>query len=152
MNKLTFIALTMFLLFQGCSHYSPLQMGSGEPSGTHVKNCTVVLFGFPVNGKDVRLDKMMTMNNITSKDVFSIEREYWGYLFPLYANHCTIINLNNSENNITKGGDFKFSKPQTVGFDGAETIKECNMFQRLKKSRCRKYFYYQKKTNKGSNR
>lgn len=153
--------LTLTLFIQSCSHYAPLQMGSGEYSGEETEGCSATILGFPTEAENLRIDSILQRSSLKQEDVYSVEKRYWSYFFPIYSNRCTVLSINKSglkKYNANYKKSLKMPDETTVSdeqemknlharFKNLNSVKSCRKFTRPSAKACRRYFSL-KKSNK----
>ena len=88
------ISLLIAILLTSCTMTSPVSLGQGEFSGKHVKDCSTAFLGMVFFADANRIDNVLTKYQLGPKDVYTIEQDFFHFLFPFYAEKCTIISLN----------------------------------------------------------
>lgn len=94
MFKILLLLSALILTTSGCSHYGPVQMGSGESGGKQITSCNHNILTFPTDAEAERLDVNLLKNGLKSNDIFTVERKVWPYLWPVYWNSCVVLSLN----------------------------------------------------------
>jgi hypothetical protein len=109
---------------------APLQMGKGTTSMKQIVSCTHNLLGFPANARANTISYILDRYNISTEEVYSIERSYWYYIWPLYSNNCTIVKLNNKFS-----GKLPQQRKKTKLNKGL-TIKDCHKLDQKSRVEC----------------
>jgi len=95
------------------------------------------------------LDTILRNNNLTPADIASVETRIWPYLFPIYANYCTVVVLNQEArakglvtdpipNSDAKYEIYRSQKVEAfrIGNKTIESLKDCDRVHPLDFKKC----------------
>ncbi len=136
------VLIFVFLFLASCTHKSIVQLGEGERTEKTVQSCVHNIFAFPLKAEDGTTDGLLQKYSLSPKDVYSVDKHTWYYLFPIYFNYCHVARLNKQGEQIYLKYAPADVKP--VEFSDLKDVKECEQFRALRRDNCVHYFLHKK--------
>lgn len=151
--------LALLLLMTSCSYYQAASHNKGDYTGVDIKGCSTNLFGIPLSPSDSRLDLIMSENQITHEDIYTVQNQTTLFLGELLFQNCTVVSLNESgakkyslnQPSSTSASSDKKKRKKKKKKDALflfknvyiEKLDDCNKVPKKNKAQCRKkYFDY----------
>jgi hypothetical protein len=136
-----FITFFLFITLTSCSHYKPVQMKSGKPSGQELSSCSFNVFGFPTNANALRIDKTLSKFNVEESEIYTIEMKSWAYLWPIASKQCTVITLNTTYKKTQTSTKNQSTQVKAISpFDHLNNPSQCRRYIRTTRDRCIMHF------------